>query len=249
MVLSLTRWVGKVALVTGANAGIGAAITKQLMETGIKVVGLDKTLDSMETIIAEKQNQSQLLHPLKCDMSKEEDILNAFEWVDRNLGPVSILINNAGVILDTNIVEGDTKLWKETLDINVLGTCIATRETVKRMRQNDIDGHIFNINSVGGHRAPYFSFSNVYPASKHAVTALTETTLKELDSLGLRIKITSISPGLVKTNMTIEMSHLPAVESEDVADAVMYGLSTPPYVQINELMITPVNEKYVEEVN
>lgn len=122
-------------------------------------------------------------------MSKEEDILNGFKWVTNNVGPVAILVNNAGLLQETNLVDGDTAKWKRTFDINVLGLCIATREAVKIMRENKIDGHIIHINSVVGHTVPNFPGSNVYPASKHSVTALTETLRQEFNHIGVKIKI------------------------------------------------------------
>ena len=127
---------------------------------------------------------------MKADISKEEDILKAFQWVTKKVGPVHILINNAGIVQQTNLVEGDAEKWKKIFDTNVIGLSIATREAVKIMKQNKIDGHIIHINSTLGHRIFYHSFANVYPASKYAVTALTETLRQELNHLGLKIKIT-----------------------------------------------------------
>ena len=129
------------------------------------------------------------MHAFKADISKEEDILKAFKWVTENLGAPHILINNAGVIQQTTLVEGDTEMWKKIFDINVIGLSIATREAVKLMRENKIDGHIVHINSTLGHKIVYQQFSNVYPASKYAVTALTETLRQELNHLGLKIKV------------------------------------------------------------
>lgn len=125
-------------------------------------------------------------------MSKEEDIINGFKWVTENVGHVSILINNAGLLQTTSLVEGDTEKWKRVFDVNVLGLCVATREAVKIMRENKIDGHIVHLNSVVGHYVPNFPGANVYPASKHAVTALTETLRQEFNHIGVKIKITVI---------------------------------------------------------
>lgn len=132
------------------------------------------------------------LHAIKCDVSNEEDILSAFKWVRDNLGPVSILINNAGIVQNTNLIDGDTQKWKKVMDVNVIGVLIGVREAVKIMKEENIDGHIININSVAGHYDFYSSFINVYPASKHAITNLTETLRKEFNANNLKIKITVI---------------------------------------------------------
>lgn len=252
----MERWKGKVAIVTGASAGIGAAIAEQLVGAGLKVVGLARRKERVEELAKKLQGKNGQLYSFRADVSKEEDILAAFKWVKENLGPVNILINNAGFRRDTNLIEGDAKMWEDILDTNVLGLCMGTREAVKDMRANNVDGHIIHINSLVGHKVIYFPQSSVYPASKHAVTALTETLRQELNSIGSKIKITSISPGAVETEFRqaagvfshqdqVELfKKLPHLQSEDVADAVLYALATPPHVQVHEITIKPVGEPF-----
>ncbi|KAF5283348.1 hypothetical protein FQR65_LT13897 [Abscondita terminalis] len=244
----MNKWEGKIAVVTGASSGIGATICKQLVIYGIKVVGLARRNEKIEELSKKLQNQSGKLYAIKVDITKEEDILKAFKWISENLGPVHILINNAGIYTAQNLLTSDTKLWKNILDTNVLGLCAATREVIKIMKLNAIDGHIIHINSIQGHRVyPTLPFC-MYTASKYAVTALTETLRLELQSINSKIKISSISPGAVKTessqteNLNISMEYLaamPFLETKDVADAVIYVLSTPPHVQIHELKLIP----------
>ncbi|EFA05382.1 farnesol dehydrogenase [Tribolium castaneum] len=255
MVVSMDRWVGKVAVVTGASTGIGAAIAKQLVSNGIIVVGIARRVELVQELAQELGDRKGKLHAYKADVSKEDDILKAFKWIEENLGPVHILINNAGVAKETTLVDGDTEAWRNVLDVNVLGLCIATREAIKSMKKHDIKGHIVHINSLCGHRVPNFPGMNIYPASKHAVTALTETLRQELNFVGSKIKITSVSPGLVTTEMTTLNKNLdpekkaivdkfPALETEDIADGVIYALGTPEHVQVHELTIKPVGEMY-----
>lgn len=130
------------------------------------------------------------LHAFKADVSKEEDILKLFEWTTKNIGLVHILVNNAGISKTSNLTEGKTEDWKAVLDINVLALSIATREAVKIMKTNNINGHIIHINSYLGHTITMGARLNMYGASKFAVTALTETLRQELNSLKLKIKIT-----------------------------------------------------------
>lgn len=128
-------------------------------------------------------------------MAKEEDILKGFQWIKDNLGPVHILVNNAATSRTTTLMDGNTEFWKEVFDTNVLGLCIATREAVRDMRANNVSGHIIHINSGSGHRVVPIPNVNIYPASKHAVTALTETLRQELNSNQSKIKIT-VSDGV-----------------------------------------------------
>ncbi|KAG5888308.1 hypothetical protein JTB14_022196 [Gonioctena quinquepunctata] len=250
----MNRWCDKVAVVTGASAGIGSAIVEKLLDEGLKVIGLARRVEKVEELVGKYSGKKGKLYAVKADMTEENDILQAFEWTEKHVGPISILINNAGIGRKNTIINGDTGDWKKVLDTNVLGLTIASREAIKSMQANKIDGHIININSIIGHRVPPLPYQNVYPASKFAVTALTETLRLELLAIGSRIKVSSVSPGLVGTeimevggfNKDAALKALidtsPKLKSEDVADAVLFVLGTPPHVQVSELIIKPVGE-------
>lgn len=130
------------------------------------------------------------LYAVRTDMTNEKEILEAFEWTKKNVGPVHILVNNAGGAGFTSLTDGDTAIWKRTFDLNVLGLCIATREAIRDMHANSVDGHIIHINSVAGHYIQIYPEMNVYPASKYAVTALSQSLRHELNSFNNKIKIT-----------------------------------------------------------
>ncbi|XP_030745974.1 farnesol dehydrogenase-like [Sitophilus oryzae] len=254
MTLSMEKWVGKVAIVTGASAGIGVSIAEKLVEHGVQVVGLARRKALMEEHKNRWKSKKGSFHPVQCDIRKESDILNAFDWIKKNLGPVSVLINNAGIVGATTLINGDAAIWKDILDTNVLGLCIATKEAINHMREGKIDGHIIHINSIAGFMIPFHPNSNVYPASKHAVTALVETLRRELNLIKSKIKISDISPGLVNSEiadvlpsdsfLAKAIANPTNLRPEDIADAVIYILSTPPHVQIHELVIKPVNEAW-----
>lgn len=257
----MDRWQGKVAVVTGASSGIGHAITKSLVEKGLLVVGLARRKEKVDELSQELRNAPGKLYSMRADVTNETDIIDAFNWIKHNVGVVHILINNAGILRMTNLIEGETALWQNMIDTNVLGLCIATREAVKQMRADNVDGHIVHINSMSGHKVVYHPLMNLYPATKHAVTALTETLRQELNSFQSRIKISSVSPGFVETNIgaaaaagsghperTTEMENAircdAALQPSDVADAVIYVLSTPAHVQVHELMLKPLHETF-----
>lgn len=152
-------------------------------------MGLARRLDRLEDLAKKLDDKRGKLHPVQTDITNEEEILKAFDWTKTNLGPVGILVNNAGISRFSNLTEGKTEDWKAVLDTNVLALSIATREAIKSMRENKINGHIIHINSIAGHSVPPLPNYNVYPASKHAVTALTETLRQELTKLGSNIRV------------------------------------------------------------
>ncbi|KAJ3642933.1 hypothetical protein Zmor_025679 [Zophobas morio] len=253
MVLSMARWAGKVAIVTGASSGIGAAIVKSLVDHGLIVAGIARRVEAIQENAKQLAGKKGQLHAIKADVTKEEDILAAFKWVSQNLGPVHVLVNSAGLLKEGLLTDGETQVWKSVFDVNVLGVCIATREAVKIMKAQDIKGHIIHLNSIAGHFVPNVPRMNVYSASKHAISALTETLRQELNHLQSKIKVTSISPGLTYSEMTILnkeyseerrkfLGSRPILKAEDIADGLVYALSTPEHVQVHELTIKPVGE-------
>ncbi|PSN58402.1 Dehydrogenase/reductase SDR family member 11 [Blattella germanica] len=140
------------------------------------------------------------------------------------------------------------------IDVNVMGLSICTREALKSMKQKGMDqGHIIHINSLAGHYDVVQPGFHMYSATKHAVTALTEGLRRELVDKGSKIRVTSISPGLVDTEIlrrgtvdNVDADELykkaPSLNPKDISDAVLYVLGTPPHVQIHELTIQPVGE-------
>ncbi|XP_029731178.1 farnesol dehydrogenase-like [Aedes albopictus] len=242
----MDRWVGKVAVVTGSSSGIGAAVAKDLAKAGMVVVGLARRVECVEAL---KQNLPESarnrLNAFKCDVSKEEDILGTFKWIEEKFGGVDVLINNAGILPEADLLEAEnTQLLRDVMDTNVMGLVLCSREAYQSMKKRSVDGHVVHINSIAGRRVPNFPKLNIYVASKHAVTAITETMRNELRTAGTGIKVTSISPGMVETEILPDSirSTMPMLKSEDISEAVLYVLGTPPRVQIHELIIKPIGE-------
>lgn len=250
----MDRWEGKVAVVTGASAGIGAAIVVDLLKAGMIVVGLARRHELVEAL-RQKAGGLGVLHSIKCDVTSEKDIRAAFTWVDTVLGGVEILINNAGIIHEgINMVTADnTEAIRSTIDTNIMAVVLCTREAFQIMKRRSVDGHIVIINGIDGHSVPYIvgmgATVNIYPATKHAVTAMTEVLRQEFQMEGTNVKISSVSPGMTRTDITTvhlrEMLHeMPMLEPEEVSASVMYVLRTAPHVQIHELIVKPVGERF-----
>ncbi|KAF5288864.1 hypothetical protein FQA39_LY03743 [Lamprigera yunnana] len=246
---------GKVAVVTGASAGIGAGIAKEFLKRGMTVVGMARRKNKVEDLSNQISNSDGVLYALEVDVTVEDQILKAFQWIQDNVGAIHVLVNSAGVYRDILLIHSEGKVWKEILNTNVMGLCIATREAVKNMQLNQVSGHIVHINSLAGHEVTSLLNMGMYAATKHAVTALTETLRQELLLVGSKIKVTSVSPALVKSDMlrsTIEAGGLNPtdeqieiyysenahLEVDDVIDSVVFAIATPPHVHVQEVIMS-----------
>lgn len=224
----------KTALVTGASSGIGAAIARALLQEGYTVVGCARRVDAIPDGV----------HAYRVDLRQEADILAMWKDVRARFGGVDVLVNNAGVGFAEPLVSGDTERWRQMLEVNVLALCVCTREALADM--GDGPGHIVHISSMAGHRVP--PGSGVYSATKFAVRSLTEGLRKELRAKGSPVRVCSVSPGLVQTEFHgnyygSDVTHeLRVLDSQDVANAVLYVLAQPPHVQVHDVLMRPTDQ-------
>ncbi|XP_072767217.1 farnesol dehydrogenase isoform X2 [Anoplolepis gracilipes] len=237
----MDRWIGKTAIVTGAASGIGQAITCALLRYGVNVAAIDIVQEKLHELIAKKEQQGfpGILEIIRCDVTSEEQLDRTFEEIE------------------TKMKDSEWKSFQLILNTNVTSYAACMNKVVHSMRNRNVEGHIFNVNSVLGH---YFLPKNegdidsavdynLYPASKHATVALTHTVRREIANIKPYIRITSISPGIVKTNIAAQsekmrniFKKIPFIQPEDIADAVIYALGTRQEVQITELTIQHTGE-------
>ncbi|XP_050429216.1 farnesol dehydrogenase-like [Adelges cooleyi] len=250
----MEQWKGTVALVTGASAGIGHATTLELLKHGVHVVALarrgDKLRDIPDQLPKNSNDTFGKLYPMECDITDENTVKNVFSWIDTNLGGISIMINNAGILRKSTLLGGKTEDWKSILDLNVLALSVCTREAYQSMTKHNINGYIIQINSIVGHSISSIFGNKMYNASKKAVTVLCDGLRHELQLVGSKIKVTSLSPGLVDTEIfaagncplvTEGVSNPPpSLTAKTVADTVILALSTPPDVLFAELTVIRV---------
>ncbi|XP_058795250.1 farnesol dehydrogenase-like [Phymastichus coffea] len=253
----MERWRGKVAVVTGASAGIGLAIAKSLIREGLTVVGLARRKEKMLNEMKSVKGPGKFI-ARECDVSKEKDIDEAFDYVKDTFKTIHILINNAGIVKINTIEDSDLKDMQQVINVNFVALVHCSKRAIKLMKEGGHEAHIININSTAGHKVPNVVFPdgkrvdlNVYSPTKFAVTSISEVLTNEL--LGSKIRVTSISPGYVKTEIGgddiksisgKEENKVPALNAEDIADAVVYIVGTPHHVQITELKIRPLGEYF-----
>ncbi|KAM3602508.1 uncharacterized protein V6R79_005435 [Siganus canaliculatus] len=255
----MERWSGRVALVTGASVGIGAAIAKELVRHGMKVVACARNVEKIQNLAAECQSEglSGVLVPIKCDLSIEEQILTMFTTIKQQHKGVDVCINNAGLAHPDPLLNGKTSSWKNMMDVNILALSICTREAYQSMKERNVDdGHIINISSMSGHRVVNNADTHFYTATKFAVTALTEGLRQELREANSHIRVSTISPGIVETEFAPRLykdnadkaasiyKSLKPLKAIDVADSVIYVLSAPPHVQVGDVQMRPVEQVF-----
>jgi len=251
----LKRWRGRIALVTGASGGIGAGIARALAGIGMKVVIVARRRERLEALAADLQISGAQVLVCAADVGKESEVLAVFEAVQHHWGAVDALINNAGTGMMSPLENGRWQDWCDTLNINVAAPALCVREALRGMHGKD-EAQIINLSSIYSHRnqVPNFSF---YQASKFAVRALTDTLRAELAAKnsqgGTRIRVGMISPGLVATEFRERASDgqfkyesyfekYPPLLPADIADAVLYMLSTPPHVQVQDILLSPMGQ-------
>lgn len=239
-----TPLAGRVALVTGASAGIGRATALRLAAAGMRVAVCARRAERLQAL----QSEVEQLLPIPADLRDEGDVQRVFAAVRERWGGVDVLVNNAGLGHMAPLVSGSTEHWREMLELNVLALSVCTREAITDMRRRGDDGHIVHISSMAAHRVP--PGSGMYSATKFAVRALTEGLRQELRELGSKIRVSAISPGFVETEFA-ELYHkdpaakertygkFKVLEADDVAWLVHALVSAPPHVQIHDVLLRP----------
>ena len=245
------RWAGRIALVTGASGGIGEDIARTLAGIGMKVAVVARRHERLEALAADCARKGGQVMVCAGDVSKEADVLAIFATIGKRWGTVDVLVNNAGTGMMSTLENGKWEDWCDTLNINVAAPALCVREALRGMHEKT-EAQIINLSSIYSHRdqVPNFSF---YQASKFAVRALTDTLRAELASKGTRVRVGMISPGMVATEFRGRASggkfsyesyfekFKPLLPS-DISDAVLYMLSTPPHVQVQDILLSPMGQ-------
>lgn len=178
----MERWKGKIAVVTGASSGIGQSISKELAKNGLIVIGLARRSQKIEEYAKESSGK---IYGYKCDVSDPESIKKVFMLIEEKFGFIHILVNNAGNIKNIKLL-GESSISDEVSDIintNFTGLVICANEAFRLIKKSNDYGMIININSTAGHRVffpPNGLSYNVYPGTKHAVSATSEVLRQEL---------------------------------------------------------------------
>jgi NADP-dependent 3-hydroxy acid dehydrogenase YdfG len=243
---------GRVAVVTGATSGIGAATARRLAADGAAVAIVGRREERLRDLAAELGEATDAdVWRVAADVSDRDSVTRAAASIRGELGRVDLVVANAGVMLPAPFEEADTTEWDRMLDTNVRGLLATGRAFADDLLAAAAEGgpaDLVHVGSVGGHMV--FPNYAVYGATKAAVAHLTRNLRSELGPRGVRVK--NVEPGLVGTELGDHMSdagirealatwrdEIGALPPEDIADAIAFAVAAPPRVNVAELIVLP----------
>ena len=241
----------KVVIVTGASSGIGYSTALKLSKAGAKVAAGARRVEKLESLKKEVQQYGGEILVKKLDVTKKEDCGSFINLVNQTWNKIDILINNAGIMPLSFFKNLKVSEWEQMIDVNLKGILYCTAAVIPYMITKK-SGHIINLSSVAGRIV--FPAGSVYCATKHAVTAFSEGLRQEL-SQRYNIKVTCIEPGVVSTELpntitdkSLEsfvkaVKEMESLKADDIANAIIYSLDSPPYLNINEILLRPLSQE------
>ncbi len=243
---------GRAVAITGASSGIGEATAIALARAGASVALGARRSDRIAEIAARIEGDGGTAVALTTDVAHEDAARSFVQAARERLGRLDILVNNAGVMLLGPVEGADTEEWRRMVDVNVLGLLYCTHAALPIMREQGA-GHIVNVSSVAGRVAGYGSA--VYNLTKFGVHGFSEGLRQE--ALHANVRVTTIAPGYVETELQEHNQNPSVVEAtkqmrekigqvlraEDIADAILYAVSQPEHVDVNELLVRPTGQQ------
>jgi NADP-dependent 3-hydroxy acid dehydrogenase YdfG len=223
-----------VLVITGASTGIGAATAHRAVEFGHRVVLAARSEDKLETLADELGGDEKAI-AVRCDITSWDDHQALVETTLDRFGRMDAYFANAGFGAKRGFLEESVEHWKSMIDTNVLGTALSIRSSLGHFKRRG-SGHLILTSSIAGRRALPGS---LYSATKHAVTAMGEALRQEI--VDTDIKMTLIEPGMVDTPF-FDSKVSGALQADDIARAVLFALTQPPHVDVNEILIRPIHQ-------
>lgn len=241
----------KVIIITGASSGIGYKTALTLSKAGATIVAGARRVDKLEALKQTIMGQDGKISINQIDVTKREECAKLTNTAIDKYGKIDVLINNAGLMPLSFVKNLKIDEWDRMVDVNIKGVLYSTAAVLPHMISNK-SGHIVNISSIAGRLV--FPAGSVYCATKHAVTAFSEGLRQELSQRS-NIRVTCIEPGVVATelNNTITDSSLQGflesvkkmepLQAEDIANAILFAIDSPSHMNVNEIMIRPVQQE------
>ncbi len=247
----MERFAEQVALITGASSGIGEATARALAARGMRVAVAARRGDRLETLVKHIREDGGQAIALTTDVTDEEQARTMVHQAQQQWGRLDILVNNAGLMLLGPIAGANTTDWRRMVETNVMGLLYTTHAALPIMKAQ-ASGHIVNISSLAGRIAR--AGSGVYNVTKWGVVAFSEALRQEC--VKDHIRVTVIEPGVVATDLASHITHPAAretalhrieeiapLQSVDIANAIVYAVTQPVHVNVNEILIRPTEQE------
>ena len=215
---------GKTALITGAGRGIGRATAIALAKEGVNIGMIGLNMTNLEKVSAELKQYNVIVSAATADVTDLESVTHALEHIKSDLGPIDILINNAGIAKFGGFLDLTPEEWEKIIQVNLMGVYYATRAALPSMIEQQ-SGDIINISSTAGQKgAPVTS---AYSASKFGVLGLTESLAMEVRKHNIRV--TALTPSTVATDMAVDLGLTDGnpdkvMQAEDIAEFIVAQL-------------------------
>ncbi|ACC80974.1 SDR family oxidoreductase [Nostoc punctiforme] len=254
----MTSLQNQIILITGASSGIGTACARIFAGAGAKLILAARRLERLQQLKDALIKEFGIeIHLLQLDVRDRNAVESAISTLPPAWSNIDILINNAGLSRGLDkLHEGSFQDWEDMIDTNVKGLLYVSRYVVPGMVSRD-RGHVVNLGSIAGHQT--YPGGNVYCATKAAVRAISEGLKQDL--LGTRVRVTSVDPGMVETEFsevrfhgnterakTVYQGVIP-LTADDVADVIFFCVTRSPHVNINEVVLMPVDQASATLVN
>lgn len=247
----MTNINGKVALITGASSGIGAATAIKLAAAGVKVGIAARRIERLETLAAEIMDQGGAALAIEMDVVNSASVDAGVKKLIDAYGSIDILFNNAGLMPVSDLDQLKTSEWHRMVDVNVKGLLNTTAAVLPQMIEQH-SGHIFNTSSIAGRKV--FKGLSVYCATKYAVTAFSDGLRMEVGQKH-NIRVTCIQPGAVATELYDQIAdpyhrqqmedlakQMTFLQGADIADTILFAVHAPAHVNVAELFVLPIDQ-------
>lgn len=235
---------GKVVAITGASSGIGEAIAVMLAAKGARVVLAARRADKIKALAEQITASGGQATYAATDVTNREDMTKLVELACDQYGKLDVMVNNAGIAHLSRIDELHVAEWEAMIDVNLKGVLYGIAAAIPAFKKQG-SGHIINIISTSGIKI--VPTQGVYAGTKNAVRTITEALRQEA---GTSMRVTGISPGMVRTALTshnnnpemkeaISNMHKIAISPDAIARAVVYAISQPPEVEVGDIVVRP----------
>jgi NADP-dependent 3-hydroxy acid dehydrogenase YdfG len=242
---------GAVVVITGASSGLGEAAARRLSALGAIVVLGARRVDRLKALAADINGRDGRALAIETDVTRYDQVKRLVDTAVRSCGRVDAMLNNAGLMPHSPLERLKVDDWDRMIDVNIKGVLYGIAAALPYMKERK-SGHIINVSSVAGHKVR--QSSAVYSATKHAVRVISEGLRLEVKPYGIRTTV--ISPGAVATELPESITEPDiaetmkkfyddvAIPAESFADAVVFAMSQPADVDVNEILFRPTRQEF-----